>query len=135
VTLESWVVDSEAEAALTLSGPTRDENSLHPPQIVFGVDPNGVMLGCGNIKREAVFQQTQLLQPFGLFQLSLGQRRKALERRTTVCIMPEMLPNLRAAGLVTIEGNRRPRELGAYVTSEVSLIDSTPHHAIPPAID
>ena len=56
------------------------QHRLGTQQILLGVDADGVRWSLGHIKRDAVFEQPQLLQPLDQFQWRGRQRRKPLQR-------------------------------------------------------
>ena len=63
----------------------------HPAQILFRIDPNGVIRRLSHMNRDAIFEKTQLLQPLGPFERRLGQCDEAIKRSLAVRIKSEVL--------------------------------------------
>lgn len=87
------------------------EDGFYSAEVVFGVYAYGVELGFGNVESKAVFEQTELLQAFGLFQFTGGEGGEALKRRAAVGVKAKVLPVVVKAGSVAIKRDGRAREV------------------------
>ena len=87
------------------------EDGFYSAEVVFGVYADGVELGLGNVESKAVFEQTELLKAFGLFQFTGGEGGEALKRRAAVGVKAKVLPVVVKAGSVAIKRDGRAREV------------------------
>ncbi len=96
------------------------EEGLDGAEVFFGVDADGVEGGGFDVERDAVFEEAELLEAFGLLEGAGREGGEAAEGGGAVGVEAEVLPMLRGGGGV---GVAMKRDGGAREV-EGSAIDS-----------
>src|ERR1700683_3329224 len=97
-------------------------------QIFLRIYTHGVVLCFADIDRDSVFEETQLLQPFGFFQSRFRPAHKKIEGGFPVGIEAKML-EVASAGVVAVEGDRGPGKIesaaawGGHDFDRVGIVD------------
>ena len=73
-------------------------------EVFFGVDADGVVVRGFDVDVDAVFEEAELLEAFGLFEGAGGQGGEALECRFAVGVEAYVLPVFRI-GVVAVVGD------------------------------
>ena len=60
------------------------KNILHSAQILLGIHSDRIVGSFGNVDRNSVLQEAQLLEALAVFQRRLRQRAETIERRLAI---------------------------------------------------